>query len=102
MKSNWKVGLGRQLALAALAVCFMAIPGKAQDARKSESQAPVCTSYPEWSCESQATSGQERAPARKQHKTKAASLHAGSTAQVKQQPKRKQWEAEDPYNPDSD
>ncbi len=67
-----------QVALAALALWVSAVPGKAQSvsagaghqssavsqrvlpvvlARNSE--APACTSYPEWSCEPEAVGGQE-------------------------------------------
>ncbi len=55
MKSTWKLGLGSELAIAALALCFLPIPGKAQDTAKGKPEAPACTSYPEWSCEPQTT-----------------------------------------------
>ncbi len=63
MKSFLGNKLGGKLALAALAVCFFAIPGKAQDTHKSRPEAQVCTSYPEWSCEPQAMPSQEVASA---------------------------------------
>jgi hypothetical protein len=59
VKSAWKVGLGSQLALAALAVCFLALPGKAKDTHNGSTEAPVCTSYPEWSCEPGTASARE-------------------------------------------
>jgi hypothetical protein len=84
MKSIWAIKSSRKLALAALALCFFAAPGKAQDTNNSRSEAPVCTSYPEWSCEPQTVSGPERTLARKQLEEKASKLHAGNMVQVKQ------------------
>ena len=63
MKSLFGNNLGGKLALAALAVCFFAIPGKAQDTHKSRPEAPVCTSYPEWYCEPQTMPTQKVASA---------------------------------------
>ncbi len=72
------------LAFAALALCAFAVPGKAQGSRNSTPQTPVCTSYPEWSCEPQTVSSQERALAKKPQEKKASKLHAGNIARVKQ------------------
>ncbi len=84
MKSIWGMKLGRKLALPALALCFFAAPGKAQDINNSRPEAPVCTSYPEWSCEPQTVSSHERALAKKPQEKKASKLHAGNIARVKQ------------------
>jgi hypothetical protein len=81
MKSLWGMKLGRKLALTALALCFFAAPGKAQDTRP---EAPVCTSYPEWSCETQTVSGPEKTPVRKKYEKKASKLHSENMARVKQ------------------
>ncbi len=63
MKSLFGNKLGSKLALAALAMCFLGVPGKAQDTPKSRPAALVCTSYPEWSCEPQTIPSQEAASA---------------------------------------
>lgn len=84
MKSIWGTKLGRKFALTALALCFFAARGKAQDINNSRPEAAVCTSYPEWSCEPQTVSGQERALARKPQEKEASKLHAGNMARVKQ------------------
>ena len=63
MKSFFGNNLGSKLALAALAVCFFAVPGKAQDTHKSRPELLVCTSYPEWSCEPQTMPSQKVASA---------------------------------------
>ena len=63
MKSFFGNNLGGKLALAALAMCFFAIPGKAQDTHKGRPEAPACTSYPEWYCEPQTMPSQKVASA---------------------------------------
>jgi len=61
MKSLFGNKLGSKLALAALAMCFFGVPGKAQDTPKARPAALACTSYPEWSREPQTVPSNEAA-----------------------------------------
>ena len=80
MKSFFRNKLGSKLALAALAVCFFAVPGKAQDTHESRPAALVCTSYPEWSCEPQTVSSQDGISPAKQSESKKPKTRAGMRA----------------------
>ncbi len=63
MKSLFANKLVSKLALAALTVCSFVVPAKAQGTHKSRPEAPVCTSYPEWSCGPQTMPSQDVASA---------------------------------------